>query len=70
MTDRATYSVKGMTCGGCAGSVDRAVSAATPGAQVEVDLQAASVTIDGQHDPQRVKEAVEGAGFEFEGAGA
>lgn len=70
MSTTATYSVKGMTCGGCAGSVNRAVSAAAPGAAVEVDLEAASVRVDGEHDPERIKDAIEGAGFDFEGAQA
>ena len=66
----ATYTVKGMTCGGCAGSVDRAVGAAAPGATVEVNLAQASVRVQGDHDPERVKQAVEDAGFDFEGARA
>jgi copper chaperone len=62
-----TYTVEGMTCGGCVQSVTRAVSAALPAAQIEVSLAGKSVTVDGDHDEAAVREAVEGAGFEFAG---
>ncbi len=62
-----TYKVTGMTCGGCAGSVERAIKAAAPGATVKIDLATASVTVDGASDEQ-VKTAVDEAGFGYEGA--
>ncbi|MGE5506380.1 MAG: heavy-metal-associated domain-containing protein [Actinomycetota bacterium] len=62
-----TYSVKGMTCGGCAGSVERAIKEAAPGAKVTVDLAKAAVTVDGATDAQ-VEKAVEDAGFTYGGA--
>jgi len=62
-----TYTVIGMTCGGCAKSVTNAIQDAEPGASVEVDLDAKSVTVDGA-DEATVKQAVEDAGFEFSGA--
>ena len=61
-----TYSVLGMSCGGCANSVTNAIKDAAPGADVEVDLDAKSVTVSGA-DEATVREAVEGAGFEFAG---
>ncbi len=64
----ATYKVDGMTCGGCAASVTRAVGAAAPGTTVQVDLDAKSVKVAGDHDPKRVEQAVEDAGFDFGGA--
>ncbi len=64
----ATYKVDGMTCGGCARSVTNAVTAAAPGATVEVDLADKSVRVQGEHDPKHVEQAVEDAGFDFGGA--
>ena len=61
-----TYTVLGMTCGGCAKSVTNAVQDAAPGASVSVDLEAKSVTVDGA-DELTVKQAVEDAGFEYVG---
>ncbi|MCW8915790.1 MAG: heavy-metal-associated domain-containing protein [Magnetovibrio sp.] len=62
-----TYSVLGMSCGGCASSVTKAIQDAAPGAVVEVNLDAKSISVDGA-DEATVKQAVEGAGFEFAGA--
>lgn len=61
-----SYRVTGMTCGGCARSVETAIKAAAPGASVEIDLSAAKVTVDGASEDQ-VKKAVDDAGFGFEG---
>ena len=61
-----TYSVLGMTCGGCAKSVTNAILDVAPGAQVDVDLAAKTVTVDGA-DEGAVKQAVEDAGFEYAG---
>jgi copper chaperone len=61
------YQVLGMTCGGCASSVTKAVIAAAPDASVEVDLDAKEIAIDGIADDATVQQAVEGAGFEYGG---
>lgn len=61
-----TYSVHGMTCGGCATSVRNAITDAAPNATVDVDLDAKSVTVSGA-DMAVVQQAVEDAGFEFAG---
>ncbi|HLO78682.1 MAG TPA: heavy-metal-associated domain-containing protein [Magnetospirillum sp.] len=62
-----TYRVTGMTCGGCARAVETAIKAAAPTATVTVDLTAKAVTVDGASEAQ-VKQAVDDAGFGFEGA--
>lgn len=62
-----SYKVTGMTCGGCARSVEAAIKAEAPTASVTIDLGAATVTVDGADEAQ-VKKAVDGAGFEFHGA--
>lgn len=61
-----TYKVTGMTCGGCARSVESAIKAEAPAASVTIDLGTATVTVDGADEAQ-VKKAVDGAGFEFHG---
>ncbi len=69
-----TYRVDGMTCGGCAASVERAIKAAVPGASVSVDLGKKAVTVDGATDEAtddgRIRQAVEAAGFTYEGVAA
>ena len=62
-----TYRVDGMTCGGCARSVERAITEAVPEASVSVNLEAKTVTVDGSADAGTVEQAVEGAGFDFGG---
>jgi copper chaperone len=61
------YEVNGMTCGGCATSVTKAIKAIAPGAEVEVDLGANSVKVDGFDDAKAIENAVEDAGFDFGG---
>ena len=61
------YKVEGMTCQGCVASVTRALVAALPGARLTVELEGGLVRIEGPHDPQAVRRAVEDAGFDFAG---
>lgn len=61
-----TYKVSGMTCGGCARSVEQAIKAEAPAASVTIDLGTATVTVDGAEEAL-VKKAVDGAGFDFQG---
>lgn len=62
-----TYKVSGMTCGGCARSVEQAIKAAAPSAQVSVDLAAGKVSVDGGVDDKVIAKAVDDAGFDYEG---
>ncbi len=64
-----SYRVEGMTCGGCASSVTKAIKAAKPevDVDVEVDLEAKKVTIVGLDDDKVIADAVQGAGFDFGG---
>jgi len=57
--------VEGMTCGGCARSVERAVKGAVPGAAVTVDLAAGRVAVEGAAgtEAEAVVAAIEEAGF-------
>ncbi len=60
------FRVGGMECEGCAKSVERAVRAAVPDAEVTVDLAGGLVTVD-EAAEQVVAAAITEAGFEFLG---
>ncbi|MCW8881028.1 MAG: heavy-metal-associated domain-containing protein [Sedimenticola sp.] len=62
-----TYKVEGMSCGGCASSVEQAIKAVAQQASVEVKLEGGLVTVSGVEDENLVKQAVEDAGFTFTG---
>jgi copper chaperone len=62
-----TYRVEGMTCGGCANSVEQAIRTAAPEAIVEVNVASGEVTVKGIDDDELIKAAVEDAGFDFGG---
>lgn len=62
-----SYRVTGMTCGGCARAVGKALAAKAPGAKIEVDLAAALVRVSGGPDDEAVRQAIETAGFGFAG---
>jgi len=62
-----TYKVSGMTCGGCVRSVEKAIKAVAPAAQVSIDLATGKVSVDGTADEQLVAKAVDDAGFVFQG---
>lgn len=62
-----SYRVTGMTCGGCARAVSKALAAASPAAKIDVDLAAALVRVAGGPDDAAVQRAIESAGFGFAG---
>lgn len=55
--------ISGMTCGGCARSVTRAVQAVPGVAKAVVDLEGGAVTVDGTVAVDAVARAIERAGF-------
>lgn len=65
-TTEQTYQVEGMTCGGCASSVTKAIENLGP-LKVDVNLESGAVKVKGEHDPAAVKQAVEDAGFDVVG---
>jgi len=67
--DRTTYKIDGMSCQGCVSSVQKALSAALPGAKVTVELDGGLAHVEGAHQAEAVKQAVEDAGFDFGGTG-
>ena len=65
-----TYKVDGMSCGGCAASLTRALKAAAPDLRCEVRLDPGGVRVEGAHDPKVIEQAVTDAGFAFGGPAA
>lgn len=61
---KITYRVDGMTCGGCAKSVETAIKAVSATAEVRADAQTGLVQVEGV-SAEDVAKAVEDAGFTF-----
>ncbi|QIA27446.1 heavy-metal-associated domain-containing protein [Thermaerobacter sp. PB12/4term] len=61
-----TYDVKGMSCNHCKHKVTEAISRLSGVTGVEVDLGTGKVTVtfSGEPDDQKVREAVDEAGYE------
>lgn len=62
-----SYTVKGMTCGGCARSVEQAIKAQKADSVVTIDVSTARVTVDNGPDDAVIAKAVDDAGFEYGG---
>ena len=62
------FNVDGMTCGGCAGAVTRAVQSADKDARVEVDLAAKKVKVDSKLNSLEIIDLITNAGFEARSA--
>jgi copper chaperone len=62
-----TIKIKGMTCGGCVASVQRALKAIDGVHEVKVSLEQGQASIDytpGRVNAARLSSAIEDAGFE------
>lgn len=57
------FQVQGMTCGGCAASVKRAVLTVDPAAEVEIDVPTKRARIDSRVDANRLAAAIADAGY-------
>lgn len=57
------FSVQGMTCGGCARAVSNAIQRVDPAASVEVDVPTKKVAVQSAVDPERIRKAIEDAGY-------
>jgi copper chaperone CopZ len=66
---RTTYTVAGMTCGGCAGKVGRHIGEIAGVTDVGVDVSSGTVTVasDRVVDAESVRAAVERAGYQIVG---
>lgn len=58
-----TLQVNGMSCGGCAASVKRAVQSVDNAAEVNVDLPAKTVTVKSTADLGAIRGAITDAGY-------
>jgi copper chaperone len=63
---KTTYRVDGMTCNGCARSLEKALASqgVAPSA-CEISYQDGTLVVDGEHEPSAVTRAVEAAGFDL-----
>ncbi|MFB9204871.1 heavy-metal-associated domain-containing protein [Nonomuraea spiralis] len=63
----ATYTVSGMTCGHCVGTVKSEVGKISGVTGVDVDLATGKVTVTGEQaiEESLVRDAVEEAGYEL-----
>ena len=59
-----TYDVQGMTCGHCVRSVTEEISEVQGVSSVDVDLEKGTAVVTGEADPEAVRSAVTGAGYE------
>ncbi len=55
--------IEGMHCGGCAGSVTRAIQTVDPRAQIRIDRAAGTVEADTDIDSPLVLTAIKDAGY-------
>lgn len=65
--EAVSYRVTGMTCGGCARAVTKAMNAASPSAKIEIDLDDGIVRIAGGPSETIVQTVIEKAGFGYAG---
>ncbi len=56
--------VKGMMCGGCASSVEKAIKRVDADASVNVDLTTGKVSVETKAAPKALGQAIEAAGYE------
>ncbi|AJD41644.1 heavy-metal-associated domain-containing protein [Rhizobium sp. SEMIA 4085] len=57
------FEIQNMTCGHCAGTVEKAIKAADPAASASIDLTAKSAKVETRVDPATIKAAIENAGY-------
>ena len=63
-TTEKTFTIQGMSCGGCVNSLTRVLTS-VPGIEpIKIEVGKAHLRLDEQVTSQTVKEAVERAGFE------
>lgn len=68
MSQNVTLKVDGMTCGGCVGSVERAVERVPGVKKARASLEKKEVVIEGDDlDTSRLKDAIFDAGYDVVG---
>lgn len=58
------YKIEDMTCGHCAGAVEKAIRGVDPAAAVKVDLGAREVSIETAADPAVIVRALRAIGYD------
>ncbi|HEX8214730.1 MAG TPA: heavy-metal-associated domain-containing protein [Allosphingosinicella sp.] len=58
------FNVPGMTCGHCARTITNAVREIDPAAEVDIDLASRTVAVTSAAQPERLKTAIENAGYD------
>ena len=66
MTTR-TYDVPGISCGHCKAAIESEVGEVAEVTSVVVDVDARTVTVDGEVDVEVVRAAIDEAGYEVAG---
>ncbi|MGA2304925.1 MAG: cation transporter [Isosphaeraceae bacterium] len=67
MTTR-TYSVPSISCEHCKKAIETEVDKLSNVSSVEVDIAAKTVTVEGEATDEEIRSAIEGAGYDVEGA--
>lgn len=57
------FQVENMSCGHCAGTITKAISALDHSARVEIDLAAKSVKVESRQDAESIRQAIVEAGY-------
>lgn len=58
------FNVTGMTCGGCAKAITKAIERLDPQATVKVDVSGGKVSVSSDAPMTKIAEVIEAAGFE------
>ena len=58
------FDVTGMTCGGCAKAITKAIERLDPQATVKVDVAGGKVSVSSDAPMTKIAEVIEAAGFE------
>ncbi|WP_068825509.1 heavy-metal-associated domain-containing protein [Pseudomonas sp. BMS12] len=60
--------VSGMSCGHCVRAITRALQAGDPAAQVQIDLGAGEVQVEGRQSLEALLQAIRDKGYEADAA--
>lgn len=64
MSNTDSYTIQGMTCGGCAGKVTAAIDLVPGVSGTDVDIATRTVTVGGDFDDIAIRAAIVSAGYE------
>lgn len=62
------FKVPGMTCGGCARSITKAIQSVDPAAKIDTNVPERLVTVETAANEQSLAEVIREAGYEAEAA--